>query len=166
MIKIIACVGKNYELGKDNKLCFELKEDMKFFKKMTWHKQVLMGRKTYESIGHPLPFRVNYVATKSDIYDSVYVVSNLKLFLEANSGYLPYNEEVFVIGGASIYKQALQYADEIYLTEVDSKAEADVYFPKFDKRKYKKIVLKIGVENNIKYKIIKYKRKRRNEVKK
>ena len=129
MISLIACVGKNNELGKDNQLCFRLKTDMKFFKHKTWKHPVVMGRKTYESIGHPLPERINYVLTRGmgQPNGAVIILSDLDNFLSNMK------DDVFVIGGASIYEQALPYADVIYLTEVDTEANADSFFPKFNK---------------------------------
>lgn len=138
MIGLIACVGQNNELGKDNNLCFHIKEDMTFFKKKTSGKAVLMGRKTYESIGSPLKNRINYVLTSNpDSLDgNVIACLDLEAFLKN------YKEDVFIIGGASVYAQALPYADVIYLTEVKDKAEADVFFPDFDKTLYNKRALK------------------------
>lgn len=154
MISIIACVGKNNELGKDNELCFHIKEDMDFFKRKTRDKTVLMGRKTYESIGHPLPYRVNYVVTRGEReIAGVVICTDLNLFLQNTK------EEVFVIGGASIYKQALPYTDVIYLTEVDAEADADAFFPEFDKTLFKRKVLRGGEEDGVKFKMVKYTRK-------
>lgn len=151
MIGLIACIGKNREIGKDNKLCFHIKEDMAFFKKKTSGKAVLMGRKTYESIGSPLKNRINYVVTSNpDSLDgNVIACLNLEAFLKN------YKEDVFIIGGASVYAQALPYADVIYLTEVDADADADAFFPEFDKALYKRKVLKTG-DN---FKIVEYRRK-------
>lgn len=158
MISLIACVGKNNELGKDNKLCFHLKTDMKFFRHKTWKHPVVMGRKTYESIGHPLPERINYVLTRGmgQPNGAVIILSDLDSFLKNMK------EDVFVIGGASIYEQALPYADIIYLTEVYAEAEADSYFPKFNKSKYWRNVLREGEEDGLKYKIVKYTRRKIN----
>lgn len=140
MIAIIACVGKNGELGNCNKLCFHIKEDMDFFRRKTIGKAVIMGRKTYESIGHPLKGRTNYVLTSDpdSLMAGAIQCTNIDSFLSN------YGEDVFVIGGASVYAKALPYADVLYLTEVDASADADVFFPKFDKAKYNKTVIKSG----------------------
>lgn len=155
MIALIACVGKNNELGKDNKLIFNLGDDKAFFLRKTLFKNVLMGRKTYESIGHALEGRTNLVATHEHIDDpEVFRVYDVGEFLK----YAPY--DIFVIGGASVYKQALPYADVIYLTEVDAEAEADTFFPEFDKSLYERKVLAWGGEMGIKFEIVKYERQR------
>lgn len=152
MISIIACIGQNNELGRDNKLCFHIKEDMDFFRRKTSGKSVLMGRKTYESIGSPLKNRINYVLTsKPDSLDgNVIACLNLDAFLKN------YKEDVFVIGGASVYAQSLPYADVIYLTEVKDTAQADAFFPDFDKTLYTRKVLKATDY----FDIVKYKRRR------
>lgn len=157
MISAIACVGKNNELGKDNKLCFHLKTDMRFFKRKTLYSPVVMGRKTYESIGHSLPNRVNYVVTRGDgEFPGAIICADLDLFLQNTE------EDVFIIGGASIYKQALPYTDVIYLTEVDAEADADAFFPEFDKTLFKRRVLRSGEEDGVKFKMVKYTRKEDN----
>lgn len=152
MISLIACIGKNNELGKDNKLCFHIKEDMDFFKRKTRDKTVLMGRKTYESIGHPLKNRINCVATRdpASLSGNVIACVSVPTFLENC------RDDIFVIGGASIYAQALPHADVIYLTEVDETADADAFFPEFDKALYKRRVLKTG-DN---FEIVEYRRKK------
>lgn len=152
MISLIACVGKNNELGKDNKLCFRIKEDTNFFKRKTKDKIVLMGRKTYESIGHPLKNRINCVATRypASLPGNAIPCVNVSTFLENC------RDDIFVIGGASIYAQALPHADVIYLTEVDADADADAFFPEFDKALYKRKVLKTG-DN---FEIVEYRRKK------
>ena len=151
MISLIACIGKNNELGKCNQLCFHIKEDMAFFKRKTRNKVVLMGRKTYESIGSPLKNRINCVLTShpDSLNGNVLGCVNLDTFL-ANC-----RDDVFIIGGASVYTQALPYADVIYLTEVDETADADAFFPEFDKALYRRKVLKKGD----KFEIVEYRRK-------
>ena len=155
MFKIIAAVGKNRELGKDNQLVFKIREDMKFFKETTIGHPVLMGRKTFQSIGRALPGRQNYVATRhpEDLPEGVEPVRELKQFIEANS---ENEEEIFAIGGAEIYRAVLPYAQEIYLTEVEAETEADTFFPEFDKTKYDKIILKKGTEDGLEYAFVKY----------
>lgn len=159
MISLIACVGKNNELGKDSQLCFHLKTDMNFFRHKTWKHPVVMGRKTYESIGHSLPERINYVLTRGmgQPNGAAIILSDLDNFLKNMK------DDVFVIGGASIYEQALPYTDVIYLTEVEANAEADSFFPKFNKSHYERNILKEGEEEGIKFKIVKHTRKGKNE---
>lgn len=168
-VKIIAAVGKNGELGKNGKLCFHIKEDMKFFRDTTlWH-HVVMGRKTWESIGKkPLKWRKNYVATHDanmelELPEGVSIVTDLESRLKIYAECPPEDDEfytLFVIGGASLYKAALPYADEIILTEIDAEdKDADTFFPEFDKSKYTRTVLKKGKENDLTYSFVSYKRK-------
>lgn len=156
-INLIACVGKNGELGKDGKLVFHLKRDMKFFVEQTKGHTVIMGRKTYEGIGQPLSDRRNIVITHRKI-DGVECSESLPFTVGRLLG--EGEEEIYIIGGASIYKQALPYADTIYLTEVDKSADADVYFPEFDKTLFTKHILVSDSENGINFNIVSYRRKR------
>lgn len=136
---MIACIGRNRELGKDNQLLFHFKRDMQFFRKMTLNSIVVMGRKTYESIGHFLPERKNIVLSKESNMTIEDIIELSKL------------EDVWVIGGASIYSQFLPFAQELYLTEVEESKEADVFFPSFDKSKYKEETLDKCEEDGIKF---------------
>ncbi|MBR3055770.1 dihydrofolate reductase [Candidatus Saccharibacteria bacterium] len=156
MISLIAAIGKNNELGKDNQLVFHIKEDMRFFRETTTGHPILMGRKTFESIGRPLPNRTNYVITRhpEDLPDGVEPVGDLRQFLES---WQDSKEELFVIGGATIYEAALPYATTLYLTEVNATvSDADTFFPNFDKSLYTKTLIKKGSENDLVYSIIKY----------
>ena len=155
MLSIIAAIGKNRELGLENQLIFRLKEDMEFFKATTMGHPVLMGRKTFESIGRPLPGRKNYVATRhaEDLPGSVEVVADLNDFLAKNQDS---ETEIFVIGGGSIYETALPYAENLYLTEVNADAKADTFFPEFDKSKYTKEIIKKGTENDLSFQFVHY----------
>lgn len=153
---IIAAIGKNLELGKGDNLVFHIKDDMKFFRETTTGHPVLMGKTTFKSIGKPLPNRQNLVVTHhpEDLPDPVEPVRELRQFLEKNQDS---ETEIFVIGGASIYREALPYAKYLYLTEVDAAADADVFFPDFDKSKYSREIIKKGSENGLNYTIAKYK---------
>ena len=153
MINIIAAIGKNNELGKDNKLVFNVPEDLKYFKEITTNKTVVMGYNTYKSIGKALPNRTNIVLTKKDIIlDDVFICNNYKDILSIN-------EDIFIIGGESIYKLFLPYADNLYLTEIDKEVDADTFFPKFNKNLYDKEIIKENSFNNLKYKFVVYKRR-------
>lgn len=156
MIRIIAAVGKNYELGKNNSLMWSLKEDMKFFRTTTSGHTVVMGRLTYESIGRPLPKRRNIVITSQsgDYPDGVELAGSLAEALDMC------DHDCFVIGGGSVYKQCLDHADEIYLTEIDKAfPDADVYFPQFDKSVWQSQVLGEVSEDGTDYRFVKYTRK-------
>ena len=153
-ISIIAAVGKNLELGKNNDLIWHFKEDMKFFKETTTGHPVIMGRKTFESLPKALPNRRNIVITKNTdfVAQNAETVSSLE---EAMS--LCENEEAFIIGGGQIYKEFLPYADKLYLTEIEDEcSDADTFFPYFEKEKYKKSVLKVNEADGIKFSHILY----------
>lgn len=129
MISLIAAIGKNNELGKGNDLVFKLPADMKYFRDTTKGHTVIMGRKTFESIGKALPNRKNIVITRDKTYlrHGVDVVYSLE---EALKSAKDENKEVFIIGGAEIYKQAMHLADKLYITHIDAKDKnADVFFP-------------------------------------
>lgn len=128
MLSIIAVIGKNRELGKDNKLLWHIPGDLPRFKKLTIGHSVIMGRKTFESIGHPLPDRKNIVISHSAVIPGVTVVGSVEDALkEAGPG------EVFVIGGAKVFAQTIDIADRLYLTVVDKTAEADAFFPDYSR---------------------------------
>ncbi len=137
-VVIIAAVGRNRELGKDNELLWHLGEDMRFFKEQTVRHFVIMGRKSYESIPkkyRPLPDRVNIIISRDSEYlaEECYTFTNLKdaLDLAHENG----EEKVFIIGGGEIYKKALDegLVDEMYLTHVQAEfADAQVFFPAFE----------------------------------
>ena len=154
---LIAAVGLNNELGKNNNLIWNLKEDMKFFRENTIGKPIVMGRKTLESLPRLLPDRLHIVLTKGNILvpGIIVVHNNLELFDVIKD----MNKEVMVIGGGSIYQLLINDADKLLLTEIDeSDHDADVFFPEFDKSKYKRKILKRVKENNILYNHVEYKR--------
>ena len=153
MINIIAAVGKNLELGKDGNLIWNIPNDLKYFKKVTKNKIIVMGRKTYESIGMPLPNRKNIVLTRQNIkIDNVKIVNNINEILNTK-------KDVFIIGGESIYKEFLPYASNVYLTEIEDTKEADTYFPKFNKDLYNKEIICKESYNNLNYTFVVYRKK-------
>lgn len=157
MISLIAAVGKNNELGLDNHLIFNIPGDLKFFRNTTLGKTVIMGRKTYESIGKPLPKRINIVVSNTmKETDGVTIINSFEEVLEK---YLNSEEEVFIIGGESLYNYFINYAQNIYLTKVYANAVADKYFPSFDESNYNQTLLGENKENNLEYKHILYRRK-------
>lgn len=138
MISIIAAIGKNNELGKQNQLLWDLPKDMKHFREKTSGHAVIMGRKTFESIGRSLPNRKNIIITRDENYkfEGAEVVNSLEdaLKLFENS-----KDEIFVIGGAEIYKQSITEADKLYITHIDAEfPEADTYFPFIDEKIWEK----------------------------
>lgn len=157
MISLIAAVGKNNGLGLDNHLIFNIPGDLKFFRNTTLGKTVIMGRKTYESIGKPLPKRINIVVSNSlKETDGITIINSFEEVLEK---YLNSEEEVFIIGGESLYNYFINYAQNIYLTKVYANAVADKYFPSFDENNYNQTLLGENKENNLEYKHILYRRK-------
>jgi dihydrofolate reductase len=140
MISIIAAIGKNNELGKKNDLLWNLPADMKHFRDTTRGHTVIMGQKTFESIGHPLPNRKNIVITfeKNYLRHGVDVVHSPEEALSLVRSPLA-DEEVFVIGGGQIYKIFIDKADKLYITHVDASfPEAETFFPVIDKTKWEK----------------------------
>lgn len=154
IISLIAAVGKNNELGKNNSLIWHLDGDLPFFKKVTTGKTVIMGRKTFESLPKALPNRRNIVLTTDENYKAVgaeVFTSKEKILEEVKN-----EAEVFIIGGASVYALFLPFADRIYLTEADAEdSEADVYFPVFDKSLFKRKSIDFG-GTDIKYEHVLY----------
>ncbi|MBI5613431.1 dihydrofolate reductase [Candidatus Gottesmanbacteria bacterium] len=134
MISIIACIGKNRELGKDNHLLWTIPGDLPRFKLLTTGHPIIMGRKTFQSIGKPLPGRTNIVISSDITFraSGVVVSRSLDEALELARKSVG-NNEIFVIGGGSVYAQALGKTDRLYLTLVDAKAEADAFFPDYSK---------------------------------
>ena len=129
MISIIVAIGKNNEIGKGNALLWHMPADMKYFRETTRGHTVVMGRKTFESMDRPLPNRKNIVITRDKEYkrEGIEVVHSLEEALALLKGS---KEEIFIIGGAEIYKQAINLADKLYITHIDGEdKEADTFFP-------------------------------------
>lgn len=155
-ISIIAAVGRNYELGRNNDLIWHFHKDMVFFRETTTGATVLMGRKTFESLPKALPKRRNIVITndKNYIAEGAEVCHSVDDALE-----LCKNDNVFVIGGGRIYQQFIDMADSLYLTEIEAECDdADTYFPTFNKADYSREVLAEHEENGIKFSHILYKK--------
>ena len=130
-ISAVAAIGKNRELGKNGKLIWNIAEDMKHFKEITSGHAVIMGRKTYESIGRPLSNRTNIIITRNSDFTAqgCIVVQSID---EAISEAKKYDtQEVFIIGGGEIYKQAINLTNKLYLTIVNESAQADTFFPEY-----------------------------------
>ena len=153
MFSLIACIGKNRELGKNGQLVFHLKDDMKFFRDTTTGHPVVMGRKTWDSLPSKLKDRQNIVITSHDFDGPDEIIHDIDAFIKQ---YKDTPEEIFIIGGGQIYSAFLPYAKKLYLTEVDSSADADTFFPEFDKSKYSQTLIKKGKDHDLAYSIIKY----------
>jgi dihydrofolate reductase len=144
-------VGKAWQIGLDNKLLWHIPEDLKLFKEITTGHHLIMGRKTYESIGKPLPNRTTVVLSKNGFKaDNVFTCESLEEAIEfcKDRG----EEEAFVVGGGKVYKEALASADRLYLTTVDYNGKADTFFMPIifrewqliDEKKYEKSIGKNG----------------------
>lgn len=133
-LSIIAALAQNRVIGVENRLPWRLPEDLAHFKAVTLGHPVIMGRKTFESLGRPLPGRLNVVITRNPDYpgEGIRVAHSLHDALECCTEV----DEVFVIGGAELYKLVLPLADRLYLTEVKVDAEGDAHFPAFDRHQF------------------------------
>jgi len=143
MLSIIAAVSANNALGKDNKLLWHLPADLKRLKELTMGHHLIMGRKTFESLGRPLPGRPHIVISR-DInlkFEGVTVVDSLAKAFELAKN----DNQPFIFGGAEIYKQALPFIERIYLTRVNETFEGDAYFPELDMNNWE-LVSKLDFE--------------------
>lgn len=132
-LSIIVAVAENGVIGHNNQLIWHLPEDLKMFKRLTSGHPIIMGRKTFESIGKPLPNRTSIIITKNPEFqiEGCITVHSLEEAIEAANEIE--ENEAFIIGGAEIYRLALPFADTIYLTEVHHSFEGDTFFPAIDK---------------------------------
>ncbi len=154
-LTMIAAIGKNRELGKENQLLFRNSKDMKFFRTQTKGHTVIMGRKTFESLPGLLPGRHHIVISRSnpELPEEVEIFKSLEDFLSA---YKNVNQEIFVIGGAQIYQQLLPYSNRLLLTEIDASKEADAFFPVFDASQYQRTLLDSSNEDGILFEWVEY----------
>jgi len=136
-INVIAALAKNRVIGIENRLPWKLPEDLAHFKALTLGYPVLMGRKTFESLGRALPGRPNIIISRNPDCrpEGGALATSIPAAIAACEGY----HEVFFIGGADLYAQAIPLADRLYLTEVDILAEGDAWFPEFDRSKFDEI---------------------------
>src|SRR5699024_854812 len=137
-------MDKNNVIGYKNDIPWCLPNDLKHFKNVTSHSTVIMGRKTYESIGRPLPNRRSIILSRSGYRteDDVAVISSID-----DIKVLAKKEEVFVLGGATLYEHLIPYADRLYITRIDAELKGDTYFPKFMEDDWKIIDEKDGIQN-------------------
>ncbi|MBI3231808.1 MAG: dihydrofolate reductase [Candidatus Doudnabacteria bacterium] len=161
---LIACINKNRGLGLNNQLLYKIPEDLKFFKEKTAGHTVIMGKKTFESIGRPLPHRTNIIITRDKNFkaDGCTVCHSINEALAyaslpstegAGGGQTGDSRAVFIIGGAQIYAQTINKADKLYLTIVDDDKPADAYFPSYHDFK-KTTILSEGEYKSLKYQIV------------
>lgn len=136
-ISIVVAMAANGVIGRDNQLPWHLPADLRHFKQTTMGKPILMGRKTYESIGRPLPGRTNIVITRDPGYtaDGCVVVHSIEAAMQAAGD----QEEIMVIGGAEFYRQVLPYTDTIYLTRIHEDFEGDTMFPELSAAEWREV---------------------------
>ncbi|AZV43977.1 dihydrofolate reductase [Peribacillus asahii] len=135
MISLIVAMDQNWVIGKDNQLPWYLPADLQYFKKVTMGKPIIMGRKTFESIGRVLPGRENIIVTRNQSYTNsdctiLHTIDEIKQYADQSE------QEVFVIGGAEIFKEILPVTDRIYITEIEASFEGDTYFPSLDENEW------------------------------
>jgi len=136
IVSAVVATSENHVIGKDNKLLWYLPNDLKHFKEITAGHTVIMGRKTYESVGKPLPRRRNIIITRQQItIEGCEVVNSIEAALALCEG----EPEVFIVGGAEIYRQSLHLTDRIYLTIVHKNFEGDSFFPELNKNEWKEV---------------------------
>jgi len=133
-ISIIVAIGENHAIGKNNQLLWHMPNDLKHFKDVTSGRTIIMGRKTFDSVGKPLPRRRNIVVTRQDItIPGCEVVKSI----EDGIALCTDEDEVFIGGGAEIYRQAMHLTNRIYLTVIHHAFDADTFFPEIDKNEWK-----------------------------
>jgi dihydrofolate reductase len=154
-IVLIAAVDINLAIGKEGKIPWDIKEDLKFFRQNTENTAIVMGRATYDSIGRPLPKRKNIVMTRSiQGRDGVVEVSSSQ---EAINEATSYSEKVNIIGGEYIYKEFLPLATKLLITEIELEVDsADAFFPKWDSNIWKEISRQKSSENGINFSFVEY----------
>lgn len=158
MISLLWAMDKNRGIGLNNELPWRLPEDLKYFKRVTMGKPIAMGRKTYDSIVRPLPGRENIVITRRQglTIEGCTVIHDVKELVKRKE------DELFVIGGAEIFKEILPYADRLYITEIYEEFEADTFFPEIDLTDWELIQSNPGIKdekNPYDYEFFVYQRK-------
>lgn len=162
MLSIIVAKAKNNIIGKDNKMIWHLPEDLKHFKELTTGHAIIMGRKTFESLGKVLPDRKHIVFTQNPDFkvndNNVEIVHSLLQIQDLIEG----EEEAFIIGGAMIYNFLMPYVKKMYVTEIDKDFDGDTFFPRINDEIWKEISRENGPEdsnNNLKYEYVVYERR-------
>lgn len=161
MLSIIVAKAKNNVIGKNNEIIWKLPEDLKRFKELTTGHTIIMGRKTFESIGRILPNRKHIIFSQNPDFrvkdENVEIVHSMLQIQE----YIESKEEVFVIGGAMIYNLLMPHVNKMYVTSIDKEFEGDAFFPRIDENKWKVVERIQGPKdenNNLNYEFITYER--------
>ncbi|RBW69672.1 dihydrofolate reductase [Bacillus taeanensis] len=161
MISFLVAMDQNRVIGKDNALPWRLPADLKFFKEVTMGHTIIMGRKTYESIGRPLPGRENVVLTRDEHYqaEGCTILHSISAVAEIEK---QTDNELIVIGGAEIFKQTFSIADRLYITIIEEEFAGDTFFPEFNEDEWEFISKKKGIKderNPYDYYFLTYERK-------
>jgi dihydrofolate reductase len=165
IISHIVAASENNAIGVKNGLPWNIPEDLKFFKDKTLNSIMIMGRKTYESIGRPLPKRVTIVVSKTskpgDYPEGVLLAESIEAAIEiAKKVALDKNkQEIFIVGGGEIYKQSLNLVDKVYLTKIHLRVEADAYYPEILDKDFKMVLERPAKDDNYSYTFYEYIRK-------
>lgn len=142
-LSLIVAMAQNRAIGKENQLPWHLPEDLKYFKSVTMGKPIVMGRKTFDSIGRPLPGRLNIVITRNDnwAHPGVETAASLEqaMAIAAEHASNEGEKEVMVIGGEQIYRAAIGLADNLYITRVQTEVEGDAFFPEYDEGQWSEV---------------------------
>jgi dihydrofolate reductase len=154
IVSMIAAMGKNHVIGRDNQMMWHLPLEYKYFKETTLGHCIITGRKNYEAIGRPLPGRTNIIVTRQEglKLEGCVVVNSIEQALEYASK--QGESEAFITGGGQIYESSMELVDKIYLTVVDYFEEGDVYFPSFDQNKFNKKLIHsepVGEKNSLEW---------------
>lgn len=144
---MIVAIANNNVIGKDNKLIWRLPEDLKRFKTITSGKTIIMGRKTFESLGRVLPNRVHIVLTKNKDYHYEHEQVKIVNDVEELKPYIESKEEYFVIGGEAIYKMLMPLAQKMYITKLYEDFDGDTFFPQIDENVWKVVKQEKGIKN-------------------
>ncbi|PMC39245.1 dihydrofolate reductase [Bacillus sp. UMB0899] len=146
MISLLVAMDKHRLIGRDNQLPWHLPQDLAYFKKVTMNHKIVMGRKTFESIGRPLPGRENIIVTRDKTYTQkgCTILHSIEEIIELSSHS---KDELFVIGGAEIFKEILPVSDRLYITEIDHEFEGDTYFPDRNHSEWKKVSDEKGIKD-------------------
>lgn len=159
MICIIAAYDRNRLIGKEGGMPWYIPGELKRFRRLTENNVVIMGRKTFESLGKPLPGRINIVLSRNEKFEgeNLYSATSLNKALEMAKEKWP-DKEIYIGGGANLYRQTLDMAQALYITEIDAEFDGDTYFPDFEESKFEKKV-EARYESTVSYTYVTYKRK-------
>jgi dihydrofolate reductase len=156
MISLIVAYAKNHVIGNKGCIPWRIKGEQKRFKELTTGNVVIMGRRSYEEIGHPLPNRMNIIVSNTRRFEAenCMTAGSLKEAIEMAG-----DREIFISGGARLYEESLPYVEKMYVTEIDCEIEGDTYFPDFDQSQYDKEIVERHDEGDIPYTYVTYTKK-------